>query len=48
LFDRLSGPKRFVTLPGVDHNDLMPAEWPLYWDAVREFADSLTSSSRPQ
>ena len=48
LFDRLSGPKRFVTLSGVDHNDPIPAEWPLYWDAVRGFADSLTSSSRPQ
>jgi len=48
LFDRLSGPKRFVTLPGVDHNDPIAADWPLYWDAVRGFAESLTSSSRPQ
>jgi hypothetical protein len=41
LYDRLPGPKRFVTLPGLDHNDPIPGDWPLYWDAVREFVASL-------
>jgi fermentation-respiration switch protein FrsA (DUF1100 family) len=43
LFERLPGPKRFVTLPGVDHNDLPPADWPLYWDAVLGFVGGLPS-----
>ena len=38
LHDRLPGPKRFVTLPGIDHNYPVPADWPLYWDAVLGFA----------
>jgi uncharacterized protein len=41
LHDRLQGPKRFVTLPGIDHNYPIAAEWPIYWDAVRGFTDSL-------
>ena len=41
LHDRLPGPKRFVTLPGIDHNYPVPAEWPIYWDAVRDFIDGL-------
>ena len=41
LHDRLPGPKRFITLPGIDHNYPIPADWPIYWDAVRSFVDSL-------
>lgn len=41
LHDRVPGPKRFVTLPGIDHNYPIAAEWPIYWDAVRGFIDSL-------
>ena len=43
LFERLPGPKRFVTLPGGDHNDPTPRDWPLYWDAVHGFVDGLPS-----
>jgi fermentation-respiration switch protein FrsA (DUF1100 family) len=50
LFDGLRGPKRFVTLPGVDHNDLAPPDWPLYWDAIRDFVTNhaAISSSPPR
>ena len=41
LHDRLPGPKRFVTLPGIDHNYPVPPDWPIYWDAVRGFIDGL-------
>jgi fermentation-respiration switch protein FrsA (DUF1100 family) len=37
LFDALPGPKRFVTIPGGDHNDAMPADPQTYWEAVNEF-----------
>jgi fermentation-respiration switch protein FrsA (DUF1100 family) len=41
LYEALPGPKKFVTLPGLDHNDDVPAEWPVYWDAVKTFVASL-------
>jgi uncharacterized protein len=41
LYEALPGPKTFVTLPGHDHNDDTPAEWPVYWDAVKTFVASL-------
>jgi len=41
LHDALPGPKRFVTIPGGDHNDLEPADAALYWTAVRGFVASL-------
>ena len=37
LHDALPGPKRFVTIPGGDHNDAAPADPALYWSAVRDF-----------
>ena len=40
LFDRLKGPKTFVTIPGGDHNDIRPADERVYWSAV----DSLIRS----
>jgi fermentation-respiration switch protein FrsA (DUF1100 family) len=41
LYEGLTGPKRFVTIPGGDHNDPAPADAALYWDAVREFVVSI-------
>jgi fermentation-respiration switch protein FrsA (DUF1100 family) len=43
LFERLPGPKRFVTLPNVDHNDGAAPDWTLYWNAVRDFVAELPS-----
>jgi uncharacterized protein len=36
LFERLSEPKRFVTLRGADHNDFHPATAREYWAAVND------------
>jgi len=41
LYDALPGPKRFVAIPGGDHNDSAPAAPERYWAAVREFIASL-------
>ena len=41
LYEGLPGPKQFVTLPGLDHNDDIPEAWPMYWDVVKRFAASL-------
>jgi fermentation-respiration switch protein FrsA (DUF1100 family) len=42
LFESLPGPKRFVTIPGGDHNDPVPADAGLYWGAIKEFVTSVT------
>jgi fermentation-respiration switch protein FrsA (DUF1100 family) len=41
LYDGLSGPKRFVTMPRGDHNDSSPADPDLYWHEVDMFVRSL-------
>ena len=41
LYEALPGRKRFVTIPGGDHNDPAPADPEPYWSAVREFIASL-------
>jgi fermentation-respiration switch protein FrsA (DUF1100 family) len=41
LYEALPGPKRFVTIPGGDHNEPAPADATLYWSAVRDFIASL-------
>lgn len=41
LHESLRGPKRFVTIPGGDHNDPVPADAALYWGEVRDFIASL-------
>jgi len=41
LYHALPGPKRFVAIPGGDHNDPAPADPERYWAAVREFIASL-------
>lgn len=41
LYESLPGPKRFVTIPGGDHNDPVPTAAELYWGAVRDFVGTL-------
>ena len=41
LFERIAGPKRFVTIRGGDHNDLTPPDPPAYWQAVDGFVAGL-------
>jgi uncharacterized protein len=41
LFERIPGPKRFVTIAGGDHNDLTPRDPEAYWKAVDQFIAGL-------
>jgi uncharacterized protein len=41
LYEALSGAKRFVTIPGGDHNDMTPSNPDAYWTAVRDFITTL-------
>jgi alpha-beta hydrolase superfamily lysophospholipase len=41
LFERIAARKRFVTIPGGDHNDVSPRDPRLYWEAVNEFTAGL-------
>ena len=41
LHERLTVPKRFVTIAGGDHNDAAPADAAAYWSAIDAFAASL-------
>ncbi len=41
LFERIAGPKEFVTIRGGDHNDLTPSTPDLYWEAVDRFVTNL-------
>jgi fermentation-respiration switch protein FrsA (DUF1100 family) len=41
LFDKISGPKRFVTIKAGDHNDAVPPDPTAYWAAVNAFIASL-------
>ena len=45
LYESLPGPKRFVAIPGGDHNDPEPPDAALYWGAIRDFITS-TSARR--
>jgi fermentation-respiration switch protein FrsA (DUF1100 family) len=45
LFEAANQPKRFVTLPGVGHNDPLPPEWD---DAVEEFLGTLPTPVGPR
>jgi len=47
LFDRLHEPRRFVAIPGGDHNDTVPADPGLYWSALNEFVDEIHRLRRP-
>jgi uncharacterized protein len=42
LFDRITGPKRFFTIHGGDHNDLEPPDPADYWRVVGDFVASLS------
>lgn len=41
LFERLSGRKRFVVIPGADHNDFFDISHSVYWTPVLEFIAAL-------
>jgi fermentation-respiration switch protein FrsA (DUF1100 family) len=41
LFERIAGPKQFVTVHGGDHNDVTPPDAPAYWRAVDAFISGL-------
>lgn len=43
LFDAWGGPKRWVELPGADHNDL--SGWPAFWPAIDAFLRELQGSA---
>jgi pimeloyl-ACP methyl ester carboxylesterase len=40
VFDRLSGPKTWLLIPGADHNDLHLANPSLYWAGIRRFIET--------
>jgi fermentation-respiration switch protein FrsA (DUF1100 family) len=39
LFEAANEPKQFISLPGLDHNDYLPAS---YYDRLREFLAGVT------
>jgi fermentation-respiration switch protein FrsA (DUF1100 family) len=41
LYDSIPGPKTFITIPGGDHNDAVPRDPKLYWNAIKAFVDAL-------
>jgi fermentation-respiration switch protein FrsA (DUF1100 family) len=41
LFERIAGPKQFVTIKGGDHNDAAPPDPKAYWSAIDAFITSL-------
>jgi pimeloyl-ACP methyl ester carboxylesterase len=41
LYDRLSGPKRFVAVSGADHNDFFDPSAERYWQPVLDFVAAL-------
>ena len=47
LFERLAGPKAFVTIRGGDHNDVAPPDPDAYWSAVVRFISSLPAAESP-
>jgi uncharacterized protein len=47
LFDRVAGPKQFVTIEGGDHNDAAPPDAKAYWAAIDVFVQSLPPGRVP-
>jgi uncharacterized protein len=43
LYDRLTGDKTFVAIPGGDHNDAKPANERVYWGAVDAFTRKIAA-----
>jgi len=46
LFDRLSSPKRLVTIGNADHNDFFETTNTMYWQPIVEFIDALQTDAR--
>lgn len=46
LFEGLTGPRRFLTLPGGDHNDSQPPSAREYWQAIDELVSQAGGQSR--
>ena len=46
LHDTLTVPKRFVTIPGGDHNDAEPRDAVTYWRAIDDFIASLRQPAK--
>jgi fermentation-respiration switch protein FrsA (DUF1100 family) len=46
LFDRIAGPKQFVTIKGGDHNDVAPPDPKAYWAAIDAFIAALSLDRR--
>lgn len=41
LYETLSGPKRFVTIAGGDHNEPVPLDAAAYWREINQFVETL-------
>jgi fermentation-respiration switch protein FrsA (DUF1100 family) len=41
LYERLTGPRQFVAIPGADHNDFFDPANRAYWEPVSRFIDAL-------
>jgi len=48
LYDRIPGPKTFVTIPGGDHNEPVPQDARGYWAAIHQFISLLRTTASPQ
>jgi uncharacterized protein len=46
LFERIAGPKQFVTIEGGDHNDTEPPDSRFYWSAIDAFIASISVDRR--
>ena len=44
LYEGLPGPKRFVTIPGGDHNEPVPLDATVYWREITQFARTLRAA----
>ena len=42
LFQKITGPKQFVVIPGGDHNDAAPRDAEGYWSAIDRFMTSVS------
>jgi uncharacterized protein len=42
LFQKITGPKEFVVIPGGDHNDAAPRDADAYWAAIDRFITSVS------
>jgi fermentation-respiration switch protein FrsA (DUF1100 family) len=47
LYDAITGPKTFVTLPGGDHNEPLPPDADAYWKAIDTFVSIVRNGRTP-